>query len=124
MSCLILWGKEPTIVGKLSNVRNKPLRMILYEVTVTVTEPQLEEKWLHWMKTVHIPDLLKTGLISSFDVKRLLEVDTLTYCFTYHFPDLRSYEAYREQHAPRLQQDTLDNFPNQLRASRRLFELM
>jgi hypothetical protein len=74
------------------------------------------------MKTVHVPDLIKTGLISSFDVKRLLEVDAITYCFTYYFLSMHAYEKYRERHAPALQKDTLINFPNNLRASRRLFE--
>jgi len=38
--------------------------MILYNVTVKIMKP-LEAEWLKWMKEVHIPDVINTGLFGE-----------------------------------------------------------
>ena len=38
--------------------------MILYNVTVKIAKA-VHDDWLEWMKTVHIPDVLKTNLFGT-----------------------------------------------------------
>ena len=35
--------------------------MILYNVTISI-DTSVEEDWLQWMKEIHIPDVMNTGL--------------------------------------------------------------
>ena len=37
----------------------------IYNVTVVVN-PVVEERWLKWMREEHIPNVMETGLFSSF----------------------------------------------------------
>jgi hypothetical protein len=47
--------------------------MILYNVTVSIDE-SVEKEWLQWMKEVHIPDVMNTGLFVSSKICRRREV--------------------------------------------------
>jgi hypothetical protein len=50
--------------------------MILYSVTVNI-DRQVEQDWLQWMKSVHIPEVMDTGLPMSYKLLRLLtEIET------------------------------------------------
>ena len=38
----------------------EPLIMYIYNVTTNIDE-SVHDEWLHWMKEIHIPDVLATG---------------------------------------------------------------
>ena len=93
--------------------------MLTYQVKITV-EPAIETEWLHWMKTTHVPDVIATGLLKSYQILKA-EEPAHTYYFHYHFEGDPDYQQYQEQHAPGLKEHVLQKFPNQFKAERMLF---
>ena len=90
--------------------------MLLYNVTVNISK-NLEADWLHWMQTEHIPDVMSTGLPSSYKLLRLLtEIDNggSTYTAQYFFKSLAEYEQYEGLFAPALQRKLYDRYKNEL----------
>ena len=80
--------------------------MIIYSVTVTM-DHGIEEDWLAWMRTKHIPDVMETGCFMAAHLHRLLdpmpEMGVSTFNVQYECVSMDAYEAYVELHAPRLQ---------------------
>lgn len=94
--------------------------MLTYQVKVTV-DALVEEKWLHWMKTVHIPDVIATGLIRSFHILKPEIGEERTYYFHYHFSSKADFDHYTQEFGPALKADVLEKFPDQFTASRQVF---
>ncbi|MEM6764826.1 MAG: DUF4286 family protein [Bacteroidota bacterium] len=40
--------------------------MITYQISITIQE-EVEKEWISWMKTVHVPEVVATGLVVSFE---------------------------------------------------------
>ena len=82
--------------------------MIVYNVTVSIDE-DIQSDWVAWMKKVHIPDVLATGLFAGHKFLRLLNEDTpndgITYAVQYFCSDLGALQRYLEDYAPKLQQE-------------------
>lgn len=99
--------------------------MIVYNVTVNVDVDQHEE-WLHWMKTVHIPDVMSTGMFLDNRICRVLADDEggVTYAVQYTCADMDTYDRYKSEHAPRLQAETEKRFSNKFVAFRTLLEVL
>ena len=111
----VIW---PTII--------KNTTMILYNVTVKI-DHSVHDSWLQWMKAVHIPDVLATGLFTEYKLCRLLGVDEsegITYATQYFCPDMEAFQLYQQQHAPRLQKDHSDRFKDKYVAFRTLMEVV
>ncbi len=45
--------------------------MILYNVTISI-DPEVHQEWLAWMKEVHIPDVLKTGMFRENKIEDII----------------------------------------------------
>ena len=100
--------------------------MILYSVTVNI-EYSAHEEWLNWMKTVHIPDVMNTGLFTENRILRLLgdeDSGGVTYSIQYTCPDLPSYERYQNEYAPKLQEEHLNKYKDRFVAFRTLLEFV
>lgn len=99
--------------------------MIIYNVTLNVDE-DAADAWLHWMKTVHIPDVMATGLFLDNRICRVLaeEDGGLTYAVQYTCADMATYERYKSEHAPRLQAETQKHFGGRFAAFRTLLEVV
>ncbi len=97
--------------------------MILYNVTINIDQ-DAHDAWLSWMKEVHIPDVLATGLFTEAHMHRVLAVDDggLTYAVQYCAPDMDHYERYQEEHATRLQNEAHERFGGRFVAFRTLLE--
>ncbi|MEL6862920.1 MAG: DUF4286 family protein [Bacteroidota bacterium] len=97
--------------------------MILYNVTVKV-DHHIHEDWLKWMKEVHIPDVLKTGLFSGHRFFRLLheETDGTTYAIQYYCDSMQQFEQYQRKHAKALQADHMTRYKDHYVAFRTLME--
>ncbi|MDX9749598.1 MAG: DUF4286 family protein [Flavobacteriales bacterium] len=97
--------------------------MILYNVTISI-DLDAHDDWLAWMKEVHIPDMLATGLFTAAHLHRVLADDDggLTYAVQYHAPDMAHYERYRDTHATRLQGEAEARFGGRFMAFRTLLE--
>ena len=100
--------------------------MMVYNVTVKV-EPSIHEEWLRWMKEVHIPEVMGTGLFTGNRFMRLLdqdETDGMTYAIQYTCPGMEAYETYRERHAPALQEASRRRFGDRFVAFRTILKVV
>ncbi|MEL6658193.1 MAG: DUF4286 family protein [Bacteroidota bacterium] len=93
--------------------------MLIYQVQITI-EAATEKEWLHWMKTVHVPDVLATGLVAGYDLWKDVTASP-TYCFNYYFLSDAAFATYQEEHAPILKAHPVQVFPGKFTASRRVF---
>jgi hypothetical protein len=98
--------------------------MILYNVTVAI-DPSVEEAWLNWMRTVHIPDVMATNcFIESRFSKVQSEEEGSSYAITYLCPTLELLEKYRTQFAPKLQKEHAEKFNGYFAAFRTLLDVI
>jgi hypothetical protein len=99
--------------------------MIVYNVTINV-DADVAVEWLRWMKEVHIPDVMATGLFLDNRIMRILaeEEGGLSYAIQYTCADMATYERYKAEHAPRLQAETQKHYGGRLAAFRTLLEVV
>lgn len=99
--------------------------MIVYNVTINV-DADVAEEWLRWMKEVHIPDVMATGLFLDNRIMRILaeEEGGLSYAIQYTCADMATYERYKAEHAPRLQAETQKRYSGRFAAFRTLLEVV
>lgn len=97
--------------------------MIIYSVTIAI-EAGIEPGWIEWMRTVHVPDVLRTGCFSQCQISRAIEADDKerTYLLQYRCPSLEEYHRYRDNFAPALQKEHSDRFAGRFRGARQLLE--
>ena len=97
--------------------------MILYNVTVNI-DHEVEEDWLRWMKEVHIPEVMATGLFLENRMFKVLADDDggTTYAIQYSCATMADYEEYRDVHAARLQAETQRYYGGRFVAFRTLLE--
>ena len=99
--------------------------MIIYNVTINI-EDEVHDDWLQWMKTVHIPDVMNTGLFTENKICKVLGVDDegTTYSIQYTCMNMEELEKYQQEHAPRLQQEHTERYRNKFVAFRTLLEIL
>jgi hypothetical protein len=99
--------------------------MIVYNVTVNI-DAEVQAEWLHWMKEVHIPEVMATGLFLESRMLRVLADDEggITYAVQYTAADMDHYERYRDGHAARLQADAQKQYGGRFAAFRTLLEVV
>jgi hypothetical protein len=98
--------------------------MIVYNVTIKI-DLSVHDLWLKWMKEDHIPRVLETGCFTDAKMFRILEENTtdgISYAFQYFANSMSDYFDYKEKHAKRLQQESLDLFPGKFQAFRTLLK--
>ena len=98
--------------------------MILYSVTVNI-ERGIEQEWLYWMKNVHLPEIMATGLPMGKKVLRLLtefENEGTTYSCQYYFQTMEDYFTYDQLYSKELQDKHHFRFQNKYVAFRTLLE--
>ena len=99
--------------------------MILYNVTVKI-ENNSHDDWLKWMKEIHIPDVLNTGLFVDHKICKILHDDPEgeTYAFQYYCKDMDTFQKYQKEFAPKLQADHQERYKNKYVAFRTLMEVL
>ena len=76
--------------------------MLLYNITIGI-DKEVEMEWLQWMKSVHIPEVMRTGLFSDFKIYKVLHDDdesNTSYSIQYLAPSLNEVNTYFEKFAP------------------------
>lgn len=100
---------------------------VLYIVSVQILVPYAQE-WVEWMKDVHIPDVLNTGLLDAVYFAKLSEEaqhsDYSGFEICYVATDLETYAAYHKEFAPALQAEHSARYAGRFKASRRLAEIV
>ncbi len=101
--------------------------MYIYNVTINIEESE-HENWLHWMKNIHIPDMLATGKFLEAKMCRVMveeeEMGGITYSIQYTTKDKETLEKYFEEDANRLRKDGLNRFNGKFVAFRTELELV
>lgn len=100
--------------------------MIIYNVTVNVDYAYADE-WLQWMKEVHVPDVMRSGMFVQNNIYRILNNEDTggqNFSVQYSCESMQKYEQYRDQFAASLQADALNKFANRFVAFRTLLELV
>lgn len=99
--------------------------MYIYNVTVKI-DNELATDWLSWMQTVHIPDVIATGMFMGYKICRLLsnDDDGMTYAIQYQCKDLATLQRYSTQYAPKLQAEHTARYTNKYVAFRTVLEVL
>lgn len=100
------------------------LTMILYNVTIGI-DKDIEIEWVEWMKTTHIPEVLKTGIFVKHRFYKVLSHDdegTVSYCIQYYAPTIEQFNLYLKDHAPSLIEKHRSKFDGKHVAFRTLLE--
>jgi len=99
--------------------------MILYSVTVNI-DLEKEKEYVEWMKQIHIPEVMATGLFTESKFFKLLhEVEEgVNYSAQYYAESLEEIQEYQASHAPELQQKLKLKFGNHYVAFRSLLQLV
>ena len=98
--------------------------MLLYNVTVGI-DKDVEQEWLQYMRTKHIPDVLKTGMFVSHRMFKVLhdqEDGTISYSIQYFAKSIEHVNQYLEVFAPVLIEQHKQRFANKHVAFRTLLE--
>ena len=98
--------------------------MILYNITINVT-PDIEEDFIAWMKGIHIPEVLETGIFHEHKFFRLLhdsEDGTTNYCIQYFTESIDQMMEYEEKHAAILRAKAQKRYKDKAIAFRTLLE--
>jgi len=77
---------------------------VIYNVTVSL-DPSIETDWIDWMKNVHIPEVIATGMFLDSRLLRVhaFEENGVTYAVQYRLRNLDALEKYQTEFAPVLQ---------------------
>jgi len=100
--------------------------MIIYNVTVNLDET-IHADWLEWMKKVHIPDVLSTGLFIEHRMLKILsteEGEGHTYSIQYTLESTLLLEKYMLEHAPRLQREHINRYRDKFVAFRTILQVI
>lgn len=100
--------------------------MIIYNVTVKINL-EVHDEWLNWMKTVHIPDVMRTGRFQNNQIAKVLgqdESDGITYAIQYTCEDMKTLHQYTITEGPALQKDHTDRYQGKFVSYRTLLEIV
>lgn len=99
--------------------------MILYNVTVNIDE-DVEQDWIEWMKTTHIPEVMETGYFTDYRMLKMLsegQDDTgTTYAIQYMAETLGHLETYLNTVAPKIQKKSIIRYGTKMAAFRTVLE--
>ncbi len=98
--------------------------MVLYNVTVNI-ETVVEEEWLHWIKSTHIPNVMATGKFLESKIFKLLHDEgdgSTTYSVQFFAATVKQVNNYLETDAPALVQAHMQRYKDKHVAFRTLME--
>jgi len=99
--------------------------MLIYNVTVNIAH-SVHDEWLQWMKTVHIPEVLNTGLFIENKICKILvnEEQGTSYSIQYTCKDMQTLEKYQRENAPLLQKKHAEKYKDKFVAFRTVLEIV
>lgn len=99
--------------------------MILYNVTVSI-DYDVHQNWLKWMKEVHIPNVLATGLFIENKIAKIHaeEEGGVSYSIQYLLKSWEDYHNYIDNFSLELQKEYRTKFGNKSVAFRTILEIV
>jgi hypothetical protein len=98
----------------------------VYNITTKV-HTSIDAGWLQWQREEHIPEIMNTGLFTSYTLFRLLEQDDSegnTYTIQYTAVTAESYHQYMQLHAPLLRKKAFDKWGAHIISFRSVLEVI
>jgi hypothetical protein len=99
--------------------------MLIYNVTVNI-EDEVHDEWLNWMKTVHIPAVLRSNCFSHHYFTKLIsrqdDETGVTYAIQYHCKSENDFATYQRDYAPDLQAEHSKKYEGKFVAFRSILE--
>lgn len=86
--------------------------MYIYNVTTNIDE-SVQEDWLHWMRDIHIPEMLATGKFSKALMTRVIieeEMGGHTFSIQYTTDSKETLDHYYAEDAERLRSRGMERF--------------
>lgn len=100
--------------------------MIVYNVTVKV-DAGIASKWLEWLQTEHITEVIGTGCFTKASILKLLEVDETegpTFAIQYFAENKAMYNQYIEKYAGLMRQKSYDKWGDKFIAFRSVMQVV
>jgi hypothetical protein len=100
--------------------------MLIYNVTTKVSW-QAHDKWITWMETEQIRDVMETGLFLKHQLVRLLDVDDIdgpTYAVQYYLDNKENYDLYIQQFATGIREKAINRWGDHVISFRTLMEVI
>lgn len=97
--------------------------MILYNVTVSIDE-SIHEEWLNWMRKIHIPDVMATGLFLEGRIHKVQSDESISYAIGYLCKDNATLQRYLKEFSPKLQKEHSEKFQGKVAAFRTLLDVV
>ena len=99
--------------------------MILYNVTVSI-DYDIHQNWLKWMKEVHIPNVLATGLFIENKIAKIHaeEEGGVSYSIQYILKSWDDYHNYVDNFSLELQKEYHIKYGNKSVAFRTILEIV
>ena len=100
--------------------------MIIYNVTVNI-EDSVHNEWLRWMREVHIPDVMNTGMFVENRILKVIgdeESGGSTYSIQYICKSMNEFRQYEEVFAPALRAEVNERYKDKFVAFRTLLEVI
>ncbi|MGA2669212.1 MAG: DUF4286 family protein [Ignavibacteria bacterium] len=98
--------------------------MILYDIMLTIDD-SIHDEWLEWMKSKHMPKIMKTGCFTEGKMYRVLTPepeDGTSYSVHFYCRSLEDYERYQIKHAALLQAEQKEKFGSKFAVYRSVME--
>ncbi|GAB4293079.1 MAG: hypothetical protein Kow0098_13760 [Ignavibacteriaceae bacterium] len=99
--------------------------MIVYSITAIIRS-DIESQWTEWMKTRHIPDVIKTGYFVGFKFYKIITPQSssgnATYEINYFCESSEKLNDYLEKEAERLRKEHNDKFGSGISVARSVLE--
>ncbi len=78
----------------------------MYNITIGI-DRDVEKEWLQWVKSEHIPEVMRTNMFIDFKIYKILHdqnEDSISYSIQYLAETFENVNAYFEKFAPSLQE--------------------
>lgn len=98
--------------------------MVLYNVTIGIDQ-EVEMEWLEWMKKVHVPRVMETGLFVDSRIFKVISQDeepSVSYSFQYFAESIEKVVDYLDNFAAPIVGDHNKRYVNRHVAFRTLLE--
>lgn len=99
--------------------------MILYNITINI-EDEAHDKWLKWMREIHIPDVMRTGMFVEYKMFKLLTTaqdnSGTNYAIQYFCDNMEKFQEYERRYAPALRLEVEKHFAGKYYAFRTILE--
>ena len=100
--------------------------MIIYNITVNIEE-SVENEWLIWMKQIHIPKMMKTGIFTDSKMSKVLveeQMGGITYSIQYSCLNNEKLTDYQTRYAPKLEEEHAAKYDGKFVAFKTLLEVV